>query len=211
MALGNKENAIYLSIRNGKVSRYSKTKEEGTTTVKTQAGEERYYYLYDYVDGLITGLKTRQVEIAGQKKTYLVVTLNDQGEDYQLEIDIDSNYFQCFANAVLNADVNSPIKIIPTIREVDGKKNTGMIVMQNNEAMKWKFSKENPGGMPDIVITRNKKNEVVDVDRDDRNNFLFAELDKWLDRAVSANKTPVSQAQEVFDSSETLDANDLPF
>lgn len=210
MALGNKENAVYLSIRNGKVSRYSKTKEEGTTTVKTQAGEERHYFFYDYVDGLITGLKTKQTEFAGQKKTYLVVSLNDEGENYQMEIDLESNYFQSFANAVLNADVNAPIKIIPTMKEVDGKKNTGMIIMQNNQAMKWKFTKENPGGMPDIVVTRNKKNEVVDVDRDDRNNFLFAELDKWLDGAVSASKTPLPVA-EVFEETNDLDVNDLPF
>lgn len=210
MALGNKENAVYLSIRNGKVSRYSKTKEEGTTTVKTQAGEERHYFFYDYVDGLITGLKTKQTEFAGQKKTYLVVSLNDEGENYQMEIDLESNYFQSFANAVLNADVNAPIKIIPTMKEVDGKKNTGMIIMQNNQAMKWKFTKENPGGMPDIVVTRNKKNEVVDVDRDDRNNFLFAELDKWLDGAVSASKTPLPAA-EVFEEANDLDVNDLPF
>jgi hypothetical protein len=210
MALGNKENAVYLSIRNGKVSRYSKTKEEGTTTVKTQAGEERYYYLYDYVDGLITGLKTKQTEFAGQNKTYLVVSLNDEGETYQMEIDLVSNYFQSFANAVLNADVNAPIKIIPTMKEVDGKKNTGMIIMQNGQAMKWKFTKENPGGMPDIVVTRNKKNEVVDVDRDDRNNFLFAELDKWVGGAVSASKTPLP-ASPVLEEANDLDINDLPF
>lgn len=210
MALGNKENAVYLSIRNGKVSRYSKTKEEGTTTVKTQAGEERYYFFYDYVDGLITGLKTKQTEFAGQKKTYLVVSLNDEGENYQMEIDLESNYFQSFANAVLNADVNAPIKIIPTMKEVDGKKNTGMIIMQNGQAMKWKFTKENPGGMPDIVVTRNKKNEVVDVDRDDRNNFLFAELDKWLSGAVSASKAPLPVA-DVFEEANDLDVNDLPF
>jgi len=210
MALGNKENAVYLSIRNGKVSRYSKTKEEGTTTVKTQAGEERYYFFYDYVDGLITGLKTKQTEFAGQNKTYLVVSLNDEGENYQMEIDLESNYFQSFANAVLNADVNAPIKIIPTMKEVDGKKNTGMIIMQNGQAMKWKFTKENPGEMPDIVVTRNKKNEVVDVDRDDRNNFLFAELDKWLGGAVSASKTPLPVA-DVFEEANDLDINDLPF
>jgi hypothetical protein len=210
MALGNKENAVYLSIRNGKVSRYSKTKEEGTTTVKTQAGEERYYFFYDYVDGLITGLKTKQTEFAGQNKTYLVVSLNDEGETYQMEIDLVSNYFQSFANAVLNADVNAPIKIIPTMKEVDGKKNTGMIIMQNGQAMKWKFTKENPGGMPDIVVTRNKKNEVVDVDRDDRNNFLFAELDKWLSGAVSASKAPLPVAA-VFEEANDLDINDLPF
>jgi hypothetical protein len=210
MALGNKENAVYLSIRNGKVSRYSKTKEEGTTTVKTQAGEERYYFFYDYVDGLITGLKTKQTEFAGQNKTYLVVSLNDEGETYQMEIDLVSNYFQSFANAVLNADVNAPIKIIPTMKEVDGKKNTGMIIMQNGQAMKWKFTKENPGGMPDIVVTRNKKNEVVDVDRDDRNNFLFAELDKWLSGAVSASKAPLP-VTAVFEEANDLDINDLPF
>jgi hypothetical protein len=209
MALGNRESAIYLSIRNGKVFRYSKTQEEGTIAIKNKEGVERFYFVYDYVDGIVTSIKTKKETFAGQEKTFLVVTLTDEGENFNIEIDMKSNYFQSFANAVINGDVNKPYKLIPTMKEVDGKKNTGMIIMQDGNAIKWKYTKENPGEMPDIVVTKNKKGEVVDVDRDDRNNFLLSELDTWLSGAITG-KSSLPATASLIDESE-LEVDDLPF
>lgn len=209
MGLGNRESATYLSIRNGKVFRYSKTQQEGTIAIKNKEGVERFYFVYDYVDGIVTSIKTKKDTFAGQEKTFLVVTLTDEVENFNIEIDMQSNYFQSFANAAINGDVNKPFKLIPTMKEVDGKKNTGMIIMQDGNAIKWKYTKETPGEMPDIVVTRNKKGEVVDVDRDDRNNFLLSELDKWLSTAVTGKSTLPATAS-LIDESE-LNVDDLPF
>jgi hypothetical protein len=209
MGLGNRESATYLSIRNGKVFRYSKTQQEGTIAIKNKEGVERFYFVYDYVDGIVTSIKTKKDTFAGQEKTFLVVTLTDEGENFSIEIDMQSNYFQSFANAAINGDVNKPFKLIPTMKEVDGKKNTGMIIMQDGNAIKWKYTKETPGEMPDIVVTRNKKGEVVDVDRDDRNNFLLAELDEWLSTAVTGKSTlPVTT---LLSNESELEVDDLPF
>lgn len=211
MALGNRESAIYLSIRNGKVYRYSKTQQEGTVTITNKNGEDRFYFVYDYVDGIVTSIKTKKDSFAGQEKTFLVVTLSDEGENFSIEIDIQSNYFQSFANAVINGDVNQTFKLIPTLKEVDGKKNTGMIIMQNGQALKWKYTKDAPGDMPNIVITKNKKGEVVDVDRDERNNFLFTQLDNWLSGAVTGKSSMPQPTSLIEDDSDELDTNDLPF
>ena len=65
--------------------------------------------------------------------------------------------------------------------------------------------------MPGIEITKNKQGKVVDVDREERNKFLFEELNKWLSAGITVNRTPFDKVAEpeatVLDD---LD-DDLPF
>jgi hypothetical protein len=64
--------------------------------------------------------------------------------------------------------------------------------------------------MPDIEVTKNKKGEIVDVDSEKRNHFLFSELNTWLSEAIGMSsktfKAPVVSESE-FDDMDS----DLPF
>jgi hypothetical protein len=209
MAFGNNTSSLYFSVRNGKVMRYSKTQEQGTTVIPTKDGQNRYYFVYDFIEGLITGFKTKEGEIMGKPKLFFQISMTDNGENYNVEIDVDSNYFRAFAMTVLNADPNNSLKIAPFLREEAGVKKTGLFVVQHGKPCKYKYTKENPGDLPEIEVTKNKKGEIVDVDSEKRNAFLFEELNKWLSQAIgmSSTYTPTPKASE--DTFEDMD--DLPF
>lgn len=211
MAFGTRTNSLYFSVRNGKVMRYSKTQQEGTTNLPTKDGQARYYFVYDFIEGLITGFRTKEDEIMGQKKLFFHVQMSDNGENYTVEIDTDSNYFQSFAMTVLNADINQPVKLSPFMKIEDDKKKSGMFVLQFDKPLKYKYTKDNPGELPGIEITKNKQGKVVDVDREERNKFLFEELNKWLSAGITVNRTPfdkVAQPEATVLDDEDLD---LPF
>jgi hypothetical protein len=220
MAFGKNTNSLYFSVRNGKVTRYSKTQQEGTTVVPTKDGQPRHYFIYDFIEGLITGFRTKEDEIMGQRKLFFQIQMTDDGENYTVELDSDSNYFQSFAMTILNADINQPVRIAPFMKEEDGKKKSGLFVIQNGKPLKYKFTKDNPGDLPSIEVTKNKQGKVVDVDREERNKFLFAELNNWLSAGITVNRsnnlTPVS-SEAVKSESDTLEIfitdedDDLPF
>jgi hypothetical protein len=211
MAFGTNLNSLYFSVRNGKVTRYSKTQQEGTTMVPTKDGQARYYFIYDFIEGLVLGFRTKEDEIMGQKKTFFQIQMTDEGENYTVELDVDSNYFQSFALTVLNADVNQPLRLAPYMREEDGKKKTGLFVIQNGKPLKYKYTKDNPGNLPGIEVTKNKQGKVVDVDRDERNKFLFEELNKWLSAGITVNRTSFDKVAEPEVTEEEDFDDGLPF
>jgi len=98
--------------------------------------------------------------------------------------------------------------------------SAGLFVIQNGKPLKYKFTKDNPGDLPSIEVTKNKQGKVVDVDREERNKFLFAELNNWLSVGITVNRsnnlTPVS-SEAVKSESDTLEIfitdedDDLPF
>jgi len=207
MAFGTRSNSLYFSVRNGKVMRYSKTQEQGTTVIPNKDGQARYYFVYDYIEGLITGFRTKEDEIMGQKKLFFQIQMDDNGEKYTIEIDSDSNYFQSFAMTVLNADVNQPVKLSPFMKEEEGKKKSGMFVLQFDKPMKYKYTKDNPGDLPGIEITKNKQGKIVDIDREQRNKFLFEELNKWISSGITVDRSLSEPTTTVLDDLE----DDLPF
>lgn len=211
MAVGKNTNALYFSVRNGKVTRYSKTQEDGTTVIPTKDGSPRFYFVYDFIEGTINGFKTREDEIMGQKKLFLQISMSDGDENYFVEIDVDSNYFQSFALTILNANPDQPLRLAPFMKEEDGKKKTGMFVVQNGAPLKFKYTKANPGNLPDIEVTKNKQGKVVDIDRDARNKFLFEELNKWVDAAIFSGRTAATPVHSEPMQEETDDLDDLPF
>lgn len=210
MAFGKNTNSLYFSVRNGKVMRYSKTQEEGTTVIPTKDGQPRFYFVYDYIEGLITGFRTKEGEIMGKTKMFFQISMSDNGENYTVELDVDSNYFRAFAMTVLSADPNHPVRLAPFQREENGVKKTGLFVIQHGKPCKYKYTKDNPGNMPDIEVTKNKKGEIVDVDSEKRNNFLFGELNTWLSEAIGMSSKSFSAPVVSESNFDDMDS-DLPF
>lgn len=210
MAVGTNSNALYYSIRNGKVMRYSKTQEPGTTVVPRKDGTPSFFFVYDFIEGVIEGFRTKEEEIAGTKKLFLNLIMVDGAERYNVQIDVESNYFRAFAMTIVNTDPDRPVKLIPFQKEELGKKKTGLFVTQGDKPAKYKWTKENPGDLPPVEITKNKKGEVVDVDSEQRNAFLFNELNAWLQTGLGKAKSEVPATVDTFASDED-DSDDLPF
>jgi hypothetical protein len=45
--------------------------------------------------------------------------------------------------------------------------------VNNNTPCKFFFTKDNPNGKPDIIISKNKKGDIVDIDRDEELEFFM--------------------------------------
>jgi hypothetical protein len=184
MALGNNSSALFVDLRNGKVMRYSKTNEIGTFPIVNSKGETRYYFMYDYIEGHVTNFSTREEEIAGKVKLKFQVHLTDQGENYILKMDVDSSYFRMFCCVLPNIDWNYPVRFIPRMKEENGIKKSSLIVVNNGNPMKFAFTKDNPNGKPDVTFTKNKKGEIIDIDREEEQKFFFALIAKAKSQLV---------------------------
>lgn len=218
MALGIKTNATYLNVRNGKLYRYSKTKEEGTTTILNKKGEEKYYYIYDYIEGYITKMSTRTENLMGVDKLFLSIQFVDGTETYYINMDVDSKYFENFCSIIPNANLSRPLRMVPTQREVEGKMKSGLLLIQDSQVLKWFYTNDNPQGRPDVDVTYNKKGEIVDYDREARNKFYFDLLQKLNAQLLNPSMLPeVSQVtstkteKPVISFEEEDEFGDLPF
>jgi hypothetical protein len=214
MALGIKTNATYLNVRNGKLYRYSKTKEEGTTTILNKKGEEKYYYIYDYIEGYITKMSTRTENLMGIDKLFLSIQFVDGTETYYINMDVDSKYFENFCSIIPNANLSRPLRMVPTQKEVDGKMKSGLLLIQDSQVLKWFYTNDNPQGRPEVDVTLNKKGEVVDYDREARNKFYFDLLQRLNSSLLNPTMLPevsqVSQTKQAVVEEED-EFNDLPF
>lgn len=173
MGLGNNSSAIYVDLRNGKVMRYSKTNEPGTMPVVTSKGETRYYYIYDFIEGHVTNFSTREEEIAGKTRLKFQIHMDDNGESYLVKMDVDSSYFRMFCSVLPNINWNYPVRLIPRMKEENQVKKSSMIVVNNGNPVKFAFTKDNPNGKPEVTFTKNKKGEIVDIDREEELKFFF--------------------------------------
>lgn len=216
MGLGIKTNATYLNVRNGKLYRYSKTQEEGTTTILNKKGEPRYYFIYDFIEGYIMKMSTRTEIIVGEEKLFLSIHIVDEQENYFVNMDVNSRYFEAFCSIIRNVDLSKPVKIIPTQKEVDGKMKSGLMMIQNGEIVKWFYTAANPNGRPEVEITKNKKGEVVDYDTEARNQFYFNMLGELNQKTVHPlMASPIAETEpevkESYSPSDDEDMSDLPF
>jgi hypothetical protein len=219
MGLGNNSSAIYVDLRNGKVMRYSKTNEPGTMPVVSSKGDTRYYFIYDFIEGHVTNFSTREEEIAGKTKLKFQIHMNDNGEAYTVKMDVDSSYFRMFCSVAPNIDWNYPVRLIPRMKEENGVKKSSLIVVNKETPLKFAFTKDNPNGKPEVTFTKNKKGEIVDIDREEELKFFFKIIEKakqmLVHPAVAQSYTPPAgrPIPSVVESEldVEMDDDDLPF
>jgi len=144
----NSGNVIYLNVKNGKVAR------------KNANGDIQ---LFDSVEGVITAVDFKDDEYNGQKFRKLVLTIEDGGEKYLLQVRTDSGSFRGLTQSIANADINSAVKLIPSSKTGDnGKPQTTIFVSQHGKALKWKWNKDNQGDLPPLEKVKIKGQDVYD-------------------------------------------------
>ena len=146
----NSGNVIYLNVKNGKVAR------------KNANGDIQ---LFDSVEGVITAVDFKDDEYNGQKFRKLVLTIEDGGEKYLLQVRTDSGSFRGLTQSIANADINSAVKLIPSSKTGDnGKPQTTIFVSQHGKALKWKWkwNKDHQGDLPPLEKVKIKGQDVYD-------------------------------------------------
>jgi hypothetical protein len=151
MALGNNNNAIFLNIADGKIIRRfqnpTKDSRERTLTKGPNAGKIVHEEIYSFVEGTITDIQTKDSEYG---KSWLV-TIEDNGEKYVLQMDYSSGYSSAFLKALPNVDVTKKVKLSPKMTIEGDKKKTTLFINQGGTAAKHFYTKDEPNGLPQMV------------------------------------------------------------
>jgi hypothetical protein len=185
MALGNTSNAIYLTISDGKVVRQFKTPTahsvERTTKTNKLVHEERY----DFVEGLITAIATRENDYG----KFWNITLQDGEETYIIQFNYSGGTAAAFLKTLPNVQLDKPVKLTPK-QTIDGeKKKSTLFINQGGNALKWYWNKDNPGELPQLKKVKVKGKEQWDDS--DMMEFLENYVRSEIMPQLAGFKTPV--------------------
>lgn len=190
----NEGRKIYLNIKEGRIH-YKDPK----TGEKKDTGT---------VSGVITHGSVNQKEWEGKKYEELTLTIVDGTEKYLLQINLNSGYFRAFCNQLKSGDPTQRVKLAPSYKVADGKKNSSMFVEQNGASLHW-YSKK--GDLKDVPpaepITVN--GETL-MDRTKHNAYWKNWLStvKWGNEFEASSITPMPPVKT---ETTTDNSNDVHF
>lgn len=189
MAAGNNSNAIYYSIANGKICRQVKSESAHSVTRVNKNGKTVHEEFYDFLDGVITDIQTKDNEFG----KFWMITLQDIDSTQILQMNYSSGYSAAFLKMLPNVDLNSKVKITPKITMEGEKKKTSLFINQHGIAIKWFFTKDDPAGLPPLQ-QKKVKGKVV-WDDSDTMEFLEKMVNEKIKPFLKGSKVAVS-AQE---------------
>lgn len=195
--LGSNTSAIYLAVADGKIVRRMK---EPTATSKermTKTGKAAHEEHYDYVMGLIVDISTRENEYG---KFWNVVLL-DGAEKYTLQFQYSGGNASSFLRALPNVDLSKPVKMIPRVQIDKEKKRSSIVMVQGENAIRWKWTKDNPGDMPTL-----RKVKVKGIEQWDDSDMM-----EYLEKYVFTEIKPKLQPSASFGADLPETEDDAPF
>ena len=228
---GGEDRRTYLNFSNGKVVQEWKDqpKEEWvpqgyelkTRTISkgVNQGKERYYVEFDGVSGEVLDIALEKTDNGNR----IVVTLVDDGKTYILQTDMDSAYGESLLMVMNNIDLTKEITFQPWLMNADewfkltGKSikgtKSGLTIKQDGVKVSKYYTKEEPNGLP-AMVQKTVKGETK-WNSDDRDNFLYDEFLKFVDKAKStldgkSSKTATPDLALAGDDGE-INEKDLPF
>ena len=201
----NEGRKIYLNIKEGRIH-YKDPK----TGEKKDTGT---------VSGTITGHSINQKEWQGKKYEELALTIVDGEEKYLLQMAVKHGNFRAFVNQMKNGDATQRVKLSPSYKVEDGKKNSSIFVEQNGKTLPW-YSKK--GDLKDVPAANPVTiNGEVHLDRTAQNDYWKAYLAsvKWGSEFEASSITPLpttvktenKSADESHNPLSDIDTEDLPF
>jgi len=139
---------IYLNISNGKLV-YKDSKGEKATA--------------DSIVGVIKKVDFADEEYQGQTFNKAKITISDGGDsDYSLQMRTDSGYFRGLCNSLKSGKPLDTVKIVPSLKEVSGKKQITCFVQQDGKWLKHFFNKDNVGDLPPLEKVSFKGKDLLD-------------------------------------------------
>lgn len=127
MSLGVHTEKKYLNIKDGRI------------THKDRSGEVKFY---DYLEGYLKGITTRDRDFRGEtvKYWYLDFMDEDSGELYSLSLSYHSGVVKSILNSLASAERLGLIRITP----YQSGDFTKVVVTNNGETLSWKYAKLPP-------------------------------------------------------------------
>lgn len=161
----NQEGKIFLNIVNGKITRrYKNHQKDGNgkqVTVEREIVNKKTkkvdkVVIEQYWDDIDGTLVSATIDTTGDYGANLVFEMNDDGENFLLQIPLDSSYGDTILKRIPNIATALRVKFVPYNFESktelgnDGnpKKIIGCNVFQEGVKIKPKWTKEEPGNLP---------------------------------------------------------------
>lgn len=187
MGLGNKGGKKnYLNIKEGKII--------------MKVGDT--YEPFDHISGMITNVGTHE----GRFGKELHITIQDDADEFLLQVKFDSGYSRGFLMAIKNADLSLPVVLVPKYEEKDSKKKSTLFINQNGKGVRWAWVKDNPGDLPPMKQVTLKGEKVWD--NTDEMNYL----EKMLLEEIKPKLSAVVPAVVESNGDDAPDSeDDLPF
>jgi hypothetical protein len=158
MALGNTSSAIYLSIADGKVVRSFKQPTELSRERITKTGKVVHEEFYGFVEGMITDISIKENDWG----KFWLVTITDGGESYVLQFQYSGGTAGSFLKTLPNVDLTKPVRFIPKQTIEGDKKKSSLFLAQGGVALKWFWTRDNPGELPGLEQKKVKGKIVWD-------------------------------------------------
>lgn len=157
----NKPNIGFLKIIGGT---FRQQVPENTPGSKSRTNKEnRVVHEMEYTDleGIITKVELREHEEFGQQ---LCIDVSDEKSVYQMQLPLSSSHADVFLNKSENIDFKKPVHFAPYQFTPKGeeKEKRGMVIKQNGEKVESKWTKENPGEIPELEKKKVKGKEIWD-------------------------------------------------
>jgi hypothetical protein len=143
--------AIYLTIADGKIVRRFKQPTKDTVTRTTKEGKVVHEEIYDGWNGRIAGIEFRDHKDYGR---FVNVMINDGEATAILQMKQGSGYAMAFLKTLPNVDLQTDVKLSPSMKVEGDKKKTSMFINQHGEALKWAYTRDQPNGIPELRNTK---------------------------------------------------------
>lgn len=186
--------------------------------VTKENGEKKSY---DGIQGHVCAIDFELGQYNNKEYEKLLLFMVDShGNENILTFPLESGYGSAFCKIAKNIDWSKPIEISAKFEEVTGKPNkTSLFVKQHDGKkwtnIKWAYTKENPGKMPEPAVGKDRNGEFWDYSK--RNKFFRDLLIKMIapaikkaypnyDATASKKKAAPKDAADVTEPIE-----DLPF
>lgn len=236
MGLGtrNSNYSTYLSIFGGEIVQEWRKEEpsedkipagkelqEREISMGKNAGKKIWYVGFDYLAGMLTGVK---LDTEGDYGSRIILTVKDVDDTYILTLPVNSSYGQSLLMKMEGIDITKEVSFQPWQMDKDAWKNltgkttkngrSGLTIKQDDEKIENTYTKEEPKGCPELVIK--KVGKETKVNDDDRMIFLYEKLDEFIASVNTTNNEPTEPADGKYTDagepeSDEEEEDDLPF
>ena len=180
---GGSSNRTYLSISDGKIAKRVPEGTAGSIKCNSKDGTKVWYeQRFASLSGYIVDVFKRVSEQGYGDQ--LCVVLKDGDEEYQIQMPWSSRYSSGFFLSMPNIDAGKEITLSPWSKEIDGKKRTMLYLRHGQEDIKWAWTRETPGDLPEMKQIK-VKGQIV-WDDSERQEFFEKYLETTFKPTISA-------------------------
>jgi hypothetical protein len=184
-------NAIFLTIANGKISRKVAQPTEISNERVNKTGKTVHEEFYKGWKGRITDIRVKDHPDYGK---FWNVTLTDETGDAVLQMNYSSGYSAAFLKMLPNVDLDSDVTITPKLTIEGDKKKASLFLTQHGDPIKWYYTKDNPNGLP--ALKQIKVKGKVTWDDSDMMEFLERMVNTEILPKLKSFKAVASEVEE---------------